>query len=254
MFQILLFDLDGTVYKGSKAIQGAPEFFKNLQENKMPYLFLTNRCNRLPETISNHLNEIGIVCNKNNVLTSAHAAATVLAKKKVFAIGEIGLTQILKENQVTITDQNPDAVVVGFDENINYQKLEKATRLIRNGAKFIATNTDACINTDTGISPENGPIVAALQYATGVAPEILGKPQPDMVYLAEKILNKPKDQMIIIGDNPDTDILCGINAGIATALILTGITDAADAPKKVGKETFIIKDYTALNEFIFKGK
>ncbi len=254
MFQVLLFDLDGTVYRGSKAIRGAPEFFKKLQTNKLPYLFLTNRCNRLPETISDHLNAIGIACNKNNVLTSAHAAAAILANKKVHVIGEIGLTQVLEDHQITITDQKPDAVVVGFDENINYKKLEKATRLIRDGARFIATNTDACINTDTGISPENGPIIAALQCATGVTPEIVGKPQPNMVYLAEQILKIPKDQMILIGDNPDTDILCGINAGIATALILTGITDAAEAPKRVGEKTFIIPDYSALNELIFKGK
>lgn len=254
MFQALLFDLDGTVYKGSKAILGAPEFFKKLHANKIPYLFLTNRCNRLPETISDHLNEIGIICDKNNVVTSAHAAANILINKKVHVIGEIGLTQILEEHQITITDHNPDAVVVGFDENINYKKLEKATRLIRNGARFIATNTDACINTDTGVSPENGPIIAALQCATGVTPEVVGKPQPHMVFSAEQILKMPKNKMIIIGDNPDTDILCGINAGIATALILTGITDAIEAPKRVGKETVIISDYAALDAFIFKGK
>ena len=251
MYQALLFDLDGTVYKGSKAINGAPEFFKKLHSKKIPYLFLTNRCNRLPEKVSDHLNELGIICKKENVLTSAHAAATYFKAGKAYVIGEIGLTQILKDHHIQLTEEKPDAVIVGFDEGINYQKLEKATRFILNGARFIATNTDTCINTDKGISPENGPIVAALQNATGVAPEVVGKPQPMMVDAAAQILKLPKTKMIIIGDNPDTDILCGLNAGIDTALILTGITSAIDAPNKVGKQTAIIKDYAALEKFLF---
>ena len=251
MYQALLFDLDGTVYKGSQAILGAPEFFKKLQDKKIPYLFLTNRCNRLPETVSDHLNSLGIVCSKKNVLTSAHAAATYFKQGKAYVIGEIGLIQILKDHHIQITEEKPDAVIVGFDEGINYQKLEKATRFILKGARFIATNTDNCINTDSGISPENGPIVAAIQNATGVTPEVVGKPQPMMVDAAAQILNLPKSSMIIIGDNPDTDILCGLNAGIATALILTGITSAEEAPKKVGKQTAIIKNYLELEKFLF---
>lgn len=250
MFEAYLFDLDGTVYRGKNAIEGAPEFFRELQKNGFPYLFITNRCNRLPQTISDHLNTLGIPCRAENVLTSAHAASSFLEGKSAFVIGEIGLTQILREKNVRITENQPEAVVVGFDEGINYKKLEMATRLILNGAQFIATNTDSCINTETGISPENGPIVAAIQNATGVKPYVVGKPAPCLIEEAEKHLKISKKKMIIVGDNPDTDILCGINAGISSALILTGITTKAEAPKRVNADIPVIENYIELKKFL----
>ena len=216
----VLLDLDGTVYRGSEAVPGAAGFLAGLEAAGIPFLFVTNRANRTPEDVRDLLAGMGIVCRAEQVLTSAQAAP------------------------------RPDAVVVGLDRGITYGKLETATRHILGGARFVATNRDRLVNSDGGLSPGNGAIVAALAEATGVEPIVVGKPQPTIMEAAIERLGLAPKGLVMVGDNPETDIAAAKNAGLRSALILTGITARAAAAALVPSPTWIVEDYEALGRLV----
>ena len=153
----LLIDLDGTIYRGNQVIDGAVEFINSLNQHQIPYLFVTNRGNRTPETVTQSLQEMGIDCGAENIFTSSMATAACLDKNsKVYWIGELGLDQAMLQAEIIFDDQNPDIVVVGYDQDFNYQKLTLATRFILGGSQFIATNDDSIITVEDGVIPEAG--------------------------------------------------------------------------------------------------
>ncbi|MEH6629623.1 MAG: HAD-IIA family hydrolase [Halopseudomonas aestusnigri] len=250
----LLFDLDGTIYRGTDAIPGASEFIALLKERGIPFLFVTNRGNRRPEEVAEQLNSMGIPCTQNDVLTSAQAVAMELEKgTRAYCLGEKGLTSTLEEAGIVITDGSNDteAVIVSYDRGINYEKLSKALRLIDGGARFIATNTDRLITVEDGILPEAGPIVAAVQAATEKDPEIFGKPEKPIMDAALKRLGKKASECAIIGDNIFTDILAGHKSGMKSILILTGVANREDGEKAELKPTWIVEDYQGLEKLFF---
>ncbi|MFD2204713.1 HAD-IIA family hydrolase [Kiloniella antarctica] len=250
----LLFDLDGTVYRGTDAIPGASDFITKLKERGIPFLFVTNRGNRRPEEVADQLNAMGISCTPDDVLTSAQAVAMGLDRgTRVYCLGEEGLTSTLEDAGVIITDgsSDTDAVVVSYDRGINYEKLGKALRLIDGGARFIATNTDRLITVEDGILPEAGPIVAAVQAATEKEPEIFGKPEKQIMDAALKRLGKQASDCAIIGDNIFTDILAGHKSGMKSILILTGVASRKDGEDALFKPTWIAEDYQDLEKLFF---
>jgi 4-nitrophenyl phosphatase len=254
MIQGIIFDLDGTIYRGSQAVPGAADFVSRVAEQGIKVLFVTNRSNRTPESVCTQLRGYGISCTIENILTSAQATARHLRSGSVFFIGEEGLEQALLEAGLTMDPESPDYVVVGFDRAINYTKIEKASRLIRAGARFIVTNPDKAVNADGGISPGNGAIVAAIATASGVSPIVVGKPERAIIDIALERMGLEPENVILVGDNLETDIKAGISAGISTILILTGVSTRMDVMNSLVKPHRVVENYAELAHIMFDTK
>jgi 4-nitrophenyl phosphatase len=251
MPKAVFLDLDGTVYHGTEAIEGAAEFIRALA---IPYLFVTNRGNRTPETVAQQLNGMGIDCTAENVLTSAQATAGYLSRgKRAFCIGEDGLKIALQDAGVIVVEDETavDAVVVSFDRSFDYRKLTLALNHISSGAVFLATNDDHVITVQNGIVPEAGPLVAAVSAATGLRPKLFGKPHAPIMEMALQRLGVNATETVVIGDNLSTDILAGARMGMKSALILTGVSSRADAENSDIKPTWIVEDYGDLVRQVF---
>ncbi|MBB6021479.1 4-nitrophenyl phosphatase [Paenibacillus sp. JGP012] len=228
MIKAYLIDLDGTLYHGRHRIDGADQLIRTLQEQGVPYLFVTNNSSRTPQGVADHLNGMGITADASQVCTSAVAAAEYVAAEapgaKVACIGEIGLIQAIKDAGLVLTEDNPDYVIQGIDRDFSYLKLTKALRWINGGAQFIMTNPDLQLPADDGLTPGAGTIGAAIEAATGVQPVVIGKPSSIIMRSAIRRLNLKADETAVIGDNMRTDIAAGVAAGCETLLVLTGVT------------------------------
>lgn len=223
-----LIDLDGTMYRGSEAIAEAADFIAALRKRNTPYLFVTNNSSRTPEQVADKLCRFGIHTEKEQVFTTSMATANFIADKNqnatVYVIGEDGIQQALKEKGLKLVEENPEFVVIGIDRTVNYEKLTKACLAVRNGAVFISTNGDIALPTERGFLPGNGAITSVVSVSTQVQPIFIGKPESVIVEQALKVLGVPKQDVIMVGDNYDTDITAGINAEIDTLLVHTGVT------------------------------
>jgi 4-nitrophenyl phosphatase len=223
-----LIDLDGTMYRGEEQIEEASLFIKTLKEKNIPYLFVTNNSTRKPEQVAEKLNRFNIPTTKEQVFTTSNATANYIKEQKedatVYMIGEEGLHFALEEVGLRITDDNPDFVVSGLDRSIDYEKLAKACIAVRNGATFISTNGDIAIPTERGLLPGNGSLTSVIAVSTTVKPIFIGKPESIIMEQALKVLGVPKEDTLMVGDYYDTDILAGINTGVDTLLVHTGVT------------------------------
>lgn len=245
-------DLDGTVYHGTAAVPGAADFVNRLKAENVVCLYVTNRANRSNETVCNQLRGMGIDCEPEDFLTTAQATAQHLKPGSVYYIGEPPLGDALMAKGHTISDEKADYVVVGYDPTLTYAKLEKATHLIRAGAQFVATNPDPVITTERGISPGNGSILAALITATGQEPIVIGKPKRLIVDIGLEIAGLPPEEVVMVGDNIDTDIPAGISAGTKTALILTGVSTREDLETSGIQPTWVAEDFEDLTRQLFE--
>ncbi|MGG1684720.1 TIGR01457 family HAD-type hydrolase [Pseudalkalibacillus sp. NRS-1564] len=223
-----LIDLDGTMYRGTEKIHEAVEFVKRLKEANIPYLFVTNNSSKRKEQVSGKLEAFGVPCTPDHVFTTSMATASYISNKKqdasVYVIGEEGIRDALTDEGLMIQDDNPDYVVVGIDRSITYEKFAKACIAVRNGATFISTNGDIAIPTERGLLPGNGSLTAVVTVSTEVDPIFIGKPEPIIMEQALAQLGTPKEETLMVGDNYRTDILAGINAGLDTLLVHTGVT------------------------------
>ena len=252
MIQAVILDLDGTVYWGRNPVPGAPEFINWLGEKSIKHLYVTNRSNRIPETICNQLRDFGLYCNLDDVLTASQATAQFIGHGSAYYIGEDGLRQAFDEQGITITDDSPEYVVVGYDRDFNYDKLKKACRMIEHGAKFLATNPDQALRTEDGLLPGTGAIVAAVAAGSGVEPVIIGKPEKLIIDMALERLEISKDDTILVGDNVHTDIPAGINAGVRSVLLLTGVSTQDDADASPLKPTWTAKNFDELRSILIE--
>ena len=221
-----LIDMDGVIYRGSAAIEGAAEFIAQLVEQDIPYLFLTNNSTHTPLDVVVKLRRFGIETSEAHVYTSAQATAEFVHRQKpqgtAFVIGEGGLLNALNEVQYAISRENPDYVIVGEGRVLNYELVEQATRLIAGGAHLISTNSDAWCPTDSGPRPGCGAMVALLEAATGRTAYHVGKPNPFMMRAARKRAGLSTDEVIMIGDTMETDIRGATDLGFQSILVLTG--------------------------------
>lgn len=245
MYQGYLIDLDGTIYLGEEVIPSGKRFIERLQERNLPFLFVTNNSSRLPEAVQKRLSDkFDIHVNIDQIYTSSLATKDYMKKLnkglKVYAIGEEGLKQVLKDAGFELTEKSPDYVVVGLDKELTYDKLAKATLAILDGAYFIGTNPDKNIPTSEGLYPSNGPTIAYLEEATGVKADIVGKPEHIMMEEAIDLLDLTKDQVLMVGDNYETDIKAGLNNQIPTLLVLSGFTKKEDVPNLPQSPTYIV--------------
>lgn len=224
----VILDLDGTIYRGNTLIPGADRFVRKLRESGIPYLFVTNNSSRTPESVSAHLNEMGVEARPEHVYTSALAAAEYVAEQKIgqraFVVGESGLLQALKQKGIQPVTDRPDCVVQGIDRRFDYDKLAEAVRHIRSGCPYILTNPDVLLPTDQGFLPGAGSLAAAIRASAQQEPVVIGKPSATILTYALPRMGLPASSVWVVGDNIRTDMAAGKAAGCRTALILTGVT------------------------------
>ena len=228
-------DMDGVLYHGDRLLPGAAEFVGWLQTSGKKFLFLTNSSNRSPQELRQKLQRVGIDVPVDHFYTSALATASFLASQcpggSAYVIGEAGLFNAIYTAGLTMDDVSPDYVVVGETRGYNYEKLERAAALVRGGARLIGTNPDLTDRTEAGIVPACGALVAPIELATDVKAYFVGKPNPLMMRHALKRLGARREETVIVGDRMDTDIVAGVEAEIATVLVLSGVTSRADLPR-----------------------
>ena len=223
-----LIDLDGTMYKGSERIEEASDFVKNLRDQEIPYLFVTNNSSRTPAQVAEKLTQFDIPAEEKQVFTTSQATANYIYERKndasVYVIGEEGIRTAIEEKGLLFGGEHADYVVVGIDREISYEKLAVACLAVRNGAIFISTNGDIAIPTERGLMPGNGSLTAVISVSTQTKPIFIGKPESIIMEQALKVLGSTKEETLMVGDYYDTDILAGMNAGMDTLLVHTGVT------------------------------
>ena len=244
-YKLYLIDLDGTIYNGDKKIKYAKEFVDYLNTNNIDYLFLTNNSTRQPKEVAENLKNFDIDTSEEHVFTSSDATKIYLegkGYKNLYVIGESGLKNTLSSFNQKENEDCVDAVVVGLDRKLSYDKLAIATRAILKGAELIGTNPDTLLPTANGFMPSNGGQVKYLEYATSTPATFIGKPSKIIMESAINLFSYSKDEIVMIGDNYDTDIMAGINGGIDTIHVQTGVTSVEDLESKAHKPTYSIKN------------
>lgn len=224
-----IFDMDGVLYRGSSRLPGSRRLLRTLQRAGVPYVLLTNNSTRTVNQYVEKLSHLGIDAAPEQIITSAVATGLYLAERAapgtpMYAVGMDGLHEALWQQGFRLTDESAEYVVVGFDSQVTYAKLSAATLAIRAGATFIGTNPDRTIPTERGLEPGAGSILAAIEAATDVSPTIIGKPQRRVFETALKKLGARPAETAMVGDRLETDILGGLEAGLHTILVLTGVT------------------------------
>ena len=247
--KLFLLDMDGTLYLGDTLFDCTPSFLENVRKNGGRYLFLTNNSSKSALSYVEKLARLGIEATKDDFVTSVNATVRYLAEnhkdEKIYAFGTASFREELRENGLQIVTQPEEDVsvlVIGFDTELCFEKLEHACILLNRGVSFVATNPDWVCPTSYGSVPDCGSVCEMLFRATGKRPKVIGKPQPDMVYMAlEKTGCDPKDALLI-GDRLYTDIACGNAAGIDTAFVLSGEGTLADIEETGVVPTFVLSD------------
>jgi NagD protein len=223
-----LTDMDGVLVHEGQPVPGAPEFVGRLRASGKPFLILTNNSIYTQRDLQARLSRMGIEVGEANIWTSALATAQFMADQRpggtAYVIGEAGLTTALHAVGYVLTDHEPDYVVLGETRTYSFEAITQAIRHINGGARFIATNPDPTGPSNEGALPACGSVAALISKATGIDPYFIGKPNPMMMRSALNTVGAHSETTAMIGDRMDTDVLCGLEAGLETILVLTGIS------------------------------
>jgi len=229
--QGFLCDMDGVIYHGDRLLDGVPEFVDWLEKSGKQYLFLTNASGRTPLELKQKLARMGLDIGVEKFYTSALATARFLQNQSpgcsAYIIGDPGLFNALHDMGIVMNDHNPDYVVVGETRNYNYDHILRAVHHVLGGARLIGTNSDMTANSETGIIPACRALIAPIELATERRAYYVGKPNALMMRTGLKLLGVHTADAAMIGDRMDTDIVAGIETGIDTVLVLSGVTDEA---------------------------
>ncbi len=221
-------DMDGVIYHGNKILPGVTEFIQWLHDEKKEYLFLTNNSGYTPRELHQKLARMGVDVPDEHFYTSAFATAAFLKEQSpgcsVFAIGEAGLLNALYDAGITMNDVNPDYVVVGEGRTYSLDTLTKATNLVLRGAKLVGANSDVSGPIENGIAPACRALIAPIEMATGTNAYFCGKPNPLMMRTGLRMLNCHSAEAVMVGDRMDTDVVSGLESGMSTVLVLSGVT------------------------------
>lgn len=257
--KLFLLDMDGTIYLGDQIFDGTIDFLNYVKSIGGKYMFLTNNSSKSVEKYIEKLAKLGISAVKDDFTTSAQATGLYLQKHNkddlIYVFGTESLKQELKLYDLKITDKLEDGInclVMGFDTELTFQKLEDACILLGRGVDYIATNPDWVCPTEYGYVPDCGSVSTMLYNATKRLPKFIGKPEPTMVELAVEKSGFSKDQAILLGDRMYTDIASGFNAGIDTSLMLSGESTLDDLKDHDFKPTFIYKNIRELYNDLIK--
>ncbi|NBB84644.1 MAG: HAD-IIA family hydrolase [Bacteroidetes bacterium] len=230
--QTWLLDMDGVLVHEEVALTGAQEFIERLRERSLPFLVLTNNSIYTRRDLSARLANAGLEVPEEQIWTSAVATAKFLSdqapRASAYVIGEAGLTTALHEVGYTLTEADPDFVVLGETRTYSFQNITRVVRLVQRGARFIATNPDATGPSPDGPLPATGSVAALITKATGKQPYFVGKPNPIMIRSALNRIDAHSETTALVGDRMDTDVVAGMEAGLTTYLVLTGSTERED--------------------------
>ena len=250
-YKAYFMDLDGTVYRGKTPIPEAVKFIHFLQSNGIEPFFVTNNSSMTQKQLQEKLAIMDVHADTEHIISSSIAAANYINEfipgKEVFMIGEQGLEDALKSRDISITTNIADVVVLGIDRDINYEKLSTACLSVRAGATFLSTNSDHAIPSERGFLPGNGAFTKLVEHSTGVEPVYLGKPEPFMLEFIQKKYGFSKEEMVMIGDNYQTDILTGIHMGIDTVHVNSGVNSTAEVKLQAEQPTYFLE---SLSEWI----
>jgi 4-nitrophenyl phosphatase len=250
----ILADMDGVIYRGSQTLPGAVEFLRWLEQQHIDLLYITNNSTRTPQQYVQKLAGMGIPARPEQILTSSLATRAYLEQQSprgtpVYLIGEHGLEQaMLGDGYFQLDERRPEYVVVGLDNELNYDKLRIATLAIRAGARFIGSNPDRTFPSPEGIIPGAGTILAALEAATDVQPTIIGKPERWMIAEAMQRLGADPQHTAVLGDRLETDILGGNRQGLTTLMVLTGVHGREDIAASEIKPNLVFENLVALQQ------
>ncbi len=221
-------DMDGVIYKGNTLLPGVKEFLDWLEKNDKEYLFLTNNSGQTPKELRMRLLRLGLDVTEDHFYTSALATAAFIKNQapgcSAYVIGEAGLLNALYDAGITMNDVNPDYVIVGEGKTYSFDTLTKACNLVLKGAKLIGANSDVSGPIECGIAPACAALVAPIEIATGKKAYFCGKPNPLMMRTGLRMLNCHSAEAVMIGDRMDTDIISGMESGMSTILVLSGIS------------------------------
>jgi 5'-nucleotidase len=245
-----LMDMDGVLVQEEHAVPGAEDFIAALRSRDTPFLVLTNNSIYTARDLAARLRNTGIEVPEDRIWTSALATARFLEDQRpggsAYVIGEAGLTTALHGVGYTLTEVAPDYVVLGETRTYSFERITQAIRLIETGARFIATNPDPTGPSLQGPMPATGSVAALITRATGIDPYFVGKPNPLMMRSALNAIDAHSETAAMIGDRMDTDIVCGLEAGMETILVLTGVTDRRDAERHPFRATRIVESVADL--------
>jgi len=255
-YDVAVLDLDGVVYVGPDAVEGAPEALNRAQSRGMHLAFITNNAARPPESVGEHLRELGVDASDEDVVTSAQAAARLLARQiptgsKVFLLGGQGLSDALRERELEpVTEPSDDvaAVAQGYGPDVPWKRVVEGAILVRSGLPWVASNTDMTIPTETGVGPGNGTLVRLVAEYAEREPQVAGKPMRPL--FEETVARVGGEHPLVVGDRLDTDIEGAVTMGWDSLLVLTGVTGLEELVRARPEErpTYIAPDLGALAE------
>ncbi|SDR78128.1 NagD protein [Actinopolymorpha singaporensis] len=239
-----LADMDGVLVHEGHPVPGAPEFVSRLRESGKRFLVLTNNSIYTARDLSARLQAVGLDVSEDLIWTSALATATFLADQapggSAFVIGEAGLITALHGMGYVLTDRNPDYVVLGETRTYSFSTITTAIRLVERGARFLATNPDTVGPSPEGPLPATGAVAALITKATGVEPYFVGKPNPLMMRSALNRIEAHSESTAMVGDRMDTDVISGIEAGLRTVLVLSGVTRREDIERYPYRPSLVV--------------
>ena len=225
-------DMDGVIYHGNMLLPGVKEFVDWLYRENKNFLFLTNSSERSPKELQQKLARMGLDVDESHFYTSALATAKFISSQcpggSAYVVGGAGLIMALHDAGITMNDVDPDYVIIGEGNSYNYETITKAVRLVMKGARLIGTNSDLTGPAEGGIIPACRAMVAPIEMATGKNAYYVGKPNPLMMRTGLRILGVHSEEAVMIGDRMDTDVVAGIETGLDTVLVLSGVTTAEE--------------------------
>jgi 4-nitrophenyl phosphatase len=232
--QNLVIDMDGVLYRGDEPMPGLQEFFAFLRARRIQFVLATNNSTRTPRQYTEKMARMGVDIAPEEVLHSGQATARVIARQyghgaRVYVFGMPSLREAMLEEGLVVADEDVQVVVGSMDREVTYDKVKRATLLIRGGASFYATNLDPTVPSPEGLLPGTGCMVAMLEVASGVTPIAIGKPEPTMFEVAMARMSADRGVTATIGDRVDTDLLGGRRAGLTTICVLSGSSNRAQA-------------------------
>lgn len=249
--RFLVIDIDGVLWHGRQPLPGVPAFFEFMNQHGIRFVIATNNSARPASDIVDRMARLGAPVNASQVLTSAEATAMYLPRLvprggRVFLVGGEGIASALTQAGYQLVDRDADVVVAGIDFALTYDKLKRAALEVRRGSKFVGTNADKTFPSDEGLIPGAGSILAALQAATDVVPIVVGKPESAMFDLALEKMGADRRAAAMLGDRLDTDIEGAQKAGLASILVLTGVTSRQALVESPIRPDFVSEDLVAL--------
>lgn len=261
--KLFLLDMDGTIYHEEELIPGAKEFFTFLNDNNLDYAFMTNNSSKGKKDYVEKLNRLGIEATERNIVSSVNVTIDYiknnnLSDVNIFVVGTESFKQELAQHGFKVFDEKDysdriDLLILGFDTELNYEKVKAACGILNSGCEYIATNCDLkCPVKDGQFIPDCGAMAELIRTATGRVPKFLGKPEKEIVVSASERFDVPIAQILCVGDRLYTDIAVGINAKCPTALVLTGETKYEDLADTEFKPTFCFESIRELCESLKK--